>query len=483
MNCVNDIAISTSDLSRLFADFLDEEIAQITAVRMIALTQNTFPLPSLDLLTSQDEKSQDAHYFLKDLAEKIRDSLTIEVPPVAEKKKADIAHLSKYLDQLHSGLLPGDVLTSLRNDASIQKDFTERGRIRKLAAENDYKNCVDFIQSMIECKTNEINKLIPSTIDNILRSKTDEMVEISFSLYSDLCQNELESKEEGPVHMIHFYEFMPSKEDCIRGNPRKSEFLTAYDSDSESNESIPSFEQTSHGLGSAVYGVAKLDQELMSELISQLKSKKSRFKTILITHPLRISNEDSDLMTELSKSMQRVVENAKNIQLGLRKSSSPLRGKISRKKALELALALDEDILTGMADGFCRMSCFKHYTRKKACEFIYDALEKFIKSAKSSHSETTPMPINYLITNLGYNGIVSHYNNLFNRGLVAFDPEGTENWNKAPAKGTFLRKNSSSLLFGSGIASDRSRFPSPLTSSLEDSNDATSVTPRSSFSS
>lgn len=238
-----------------------------------------------------------------------------------------------------------------------------------------------------------------------------ELIELSLTLHSERYISEVKNSA-GAVHIIHFY----PKE----SSPRAAEYLEGYDSDDE-KENHHSFNKTSHGLGSGVYGVGKLNPEQIMEKAE----KHSCYELIEISNPLRLANaKESDYFSEISKGLQFIANKTKELQ-----NISKNQGlKLSREAALHLLIkhAKVDIKLIKYAEHLKEFKALDQLSIRKENirDLLVNCLMQFLNDSKrkDSHPLTlVSMPINYLIALLGFDGVVSKMNDRFNRGLIAMD--------------------------------------------------------------
>lgn len=266
------------------------------------------------------------------------------------------------------------------------------------------------------------------------RTLFSRLTKVSLELHSKQCVAELK-QESGPAHMIHFYEHVVStNQGYLTGVPRAAEYLDTYDSDDEA-ELSSSFNKTSHGLGSGVYGLASLDNaQIERELNHQ-----SHFKIIEIEYPLRLVDhartKESDQYTEISKGMQRLCDELKKQRHQFKHQKSVFMPNASRADVVEAFFSMPEQ--QTRLHQWAKILCgFKNITVEQELmqELIFEALQEFFTDANSKQCDIVPMPINYLIKKLGFTGVVSMFNDRFNRGLIAIEQQDASDLCFVPVK-------------------------------------------------
>ncbi|GEM_PF-5952050 len=251
------------------------------------------------------------------------------------------------------------------------------------------------------------------------------ITQLSLNLHSK--QYDSDRRKNGPIHIIHFY---PQHEE-----PRGAEYAPAYDSDNDNDEDdrISYNRMTNHGLGSGIFGRGRLS---FSEVEDQL-DRQSRFKIIKIEKPFKLANTaESHVLTELGKYLQNIMDKVKKLQ-SIKRNTKVALDKNQRIRALKRVLrsSMDnaskgkfiEEELKIFAIRFSKLTALNKlglsphiiYLHLKASlkEFAINSKRK----QKSDVRDKVEMPINYFILNLGFDGVVSNYNDTFNRGLIAMN--------------------------------------------------------------
>ncbi len=244
----------------------------------------------------------------------------------------------------------------------------------------------------------------------------NDLTRCALEIHSEICKQSLEPNN-GPAKFIHFYEQLTSASKDFRGNPRASEYLYAYDSEDESAARID-FNKTSHGIGSGIYGVANLSAEIIKE---QVEKRHSQFCIIETKFPLRLSQEEADKYTEISKALQEIgnLVKAEQTQAWLKVI------KLSRKEALDLIVEKNKTRLMEFAITINSFESIKskELTNEEIYTILYSSMKRFLEEARSNGNAESivPMPINFLVGMLGFTGVVGQSNDRFNRGLIAMD--------------------------------------------------------------
>ena len=319
-----------------------------------------------------------------------------------------------------SSIKYSDVSNALR-EASMSREYFKKG-LTPDSNENDVRQFDKFFSKLCI----KLNTTLTNLQANAIVIDTGLLIslaKVSLALYSKQCHLEV-TNNVGPVHIIHFYNRTHWSPDEIERpcSARSSEHLNTFDSDDEADEVI-SFDKTNHGLGSGVYGLGLLNE---SEIATAIDNLNANYRIFEIRNPLRLVDEqgsgeavlgESARLTELSKYLQRACDGIKKQQYHL---------KCSRQDAVHAFLEKPENI-----DQLCvyasHLAKFNNLVRRHInAENIYMILTKSITSfyhaAKKGTSALVPMPINYVIKQLGFDGIVSSINDCFSRGLIAMEP-------------------------------------------------------------
>jgi|GEM_PF-2081488 len=253
----------------------------------------------------------------------------------------------------------------------------------------------------------------------------NSLMKVSLALHSKQCVSEI-NQEIGPVHMIHFYESTASaKKGYLPVAPRAAEYLNTNGS----------FNKTSHGLGSGVYGLGALSQAQINEQITE----GSNFKIFEIEYPLRLidntSIHESEQLTEISKSMQCTCDEI-----------TILRNQFKHEKFIYMPNASRMDVVDAFFDtpenknrleqwantlcGFQNINMLQPAIQ----DILLETIQEFFTHASNKRCDIVPMPINYLLKKLGFTGVVSTMNDRFNRGLVAIELKNSSGLTFIPVK-------------------------------------------------
>jgi hypothetical protein len=375
----------------------------------IMVHNNIRPLPSIDYI----KKSPEFESFLQTVFQNLQ---------MKQEKFESLSNLPAIKTQEQ---LSKEQLSNLQTKINT---FIFRSASNRLFREDNHQGLQDLIKTTLEGM---------SLLNTSLLSAKDlsDLTKISLELYSKRYEDEMKD-DDSSVHIIHFYESPESNQgsDSYIAQPRAAEYLQPYDSDNEQDDKL-SFDKTSHGLGSGIYGVGKLTTEQINEQLDR----KSQYQIVEISKPLRLNddnpdmdNSESNLWTALSKDLQHICDEVKNKQQQSRKPT----GKISRDDALTEVIKEREKLLKQRATELSQFKSIK-LSSEATFQYIIDSLKEFLQDSKKSNaaSEVVAMPINYLISKLGFTGVVSKTNDLFNRGLIATQLEGSyHNWRKIPVK-------------------------------------------------
>lgn len=317
--------------------------------------------------------------------------------------------------------------------------------------------------------------------------KNKNLAKASLRLYSARYIEEAQ-KDCGAVHIIHFYEGKNktfSTEDRTQPlcSPRSSEFLDCYDSDDNDRSRSITFDKTSHGLGSGVYGLGSLTEDQICEAIDE---RQDDFKIFKIENPLRLVSDtggetdtpstfselsldisessidvqeappsspglysfqplesyrkrsassfsdlstteiyscdrlsESDQLTQLSKYLQRVGDSVKNQRLSATKGST---------RAADMGDFFSNPIHYQRLFTYAQILCDFDALKKRslsvtdAYDLLLCSMKEWFSDAHPQTAQLVPMPINYVIKKLGYTGIISSRNDTFNRGLIDMEP-------------------------------------------------------------
>jgi len=274
----------------------------------------------------------------------------------------------------------------------------------------------------------DIYKLVTSQIPT---SYSDPLAKVSLQVYSA----EFVREETPEAHIIHFYEGIKDKRrgNIYTGSPRGSEYLSGYDSSDEVSTS--SFVQTNHGIGSGVYGMQHLTKETIND---QITSRQANFCIVSIESPLRLDDGahygahlESDTLTRCSRYLMQVGDLVKKEQI----ASQTTGTKLTREDALNHILA-GGTVKATLLEEAQHLSRFKNLAGRFNQQIIYTlligALHRFLQDSKQPDYDIVAMPINYLINQLGFTGVISKTNDALNRGLIAMNVP--DNWYRVPVK-------------------------------------------------
>lgn len=386
---------------QLFMQKLSEGILQATIDR---------PLPSYDALNTSTEACD---VFKVIIQESIAFFHTKKSELALVKNHFDSERAKEVLDSIMFRALINQCINLqlhgiedtffLTNETNISWNTFKEGlsqdtlRTQRENIENIFLKLLQRYDQRIDTKTFEIIKTSP------IRQR---LTSISLALHSKHCVKEL-NQSTGPVHIIHIHSHYSP--------PRSAEYLSAYDSDDEP-ELVDSFDKTSHGLGSGIYGLAALSPEELQARIAR----NSKFKIIKISLPLRlIDNEtahESDQLTIISKTLQRTCDQIRNLQIAEDKSRmAKINAFFSQTKNCANLDDLAKTLCT-----FQNINC----DQNKISTLLLETIQEFFAHAKrTEYNNIVPMPINFMIKKLGFTGIVSTINDSFNRGLIAIELE------------------------------------------------------------
>jgi hypothetical protein len=250
-----------------------------------------------------------------------------------------------------------------------------------------------------------------------------QLAKASLQLHSKRCVEEM-AQTHGPVHMIHFYESAASNHEPHRPcSSRAAEYLDTFDSDEEAEiDRAFSFDKTSHGLGSGVYGLGALTDEQIDEQLSR----ESNFKIFEIQFPLRLidlhGRDESDLFTEVSKNLQRTCDCITLLRHQSKREKAQYMPNASREDVVDIFFSLPEHLenLHEQARILCQFQNIMT-SLDEMKDILLNAVQEFFSHADAKKSFIVPMPINYVLKKLGFTGVVSARNDRFNRGLVAIE--------------------------------------------------------------
>ena len=282
---------------------------------------------------------------------------------------------------------------------------------------------------------------------NISHAHLILVISISLQLHSERYQREA-SAQSVPVNIIHFYSSSNSQSERSSITPHASEYLEGFDSDNQKHVGI-SFDKTAHGLGSGVYGLGKMSEELIKRVIED----KSYFAIFEISNPLRlvdVSTNDaaeefvlceSDQLTEISKYLQHVGNDLRSDLITKKKqalfpsvlhveTSQQDQNILHRIEVVDTYFANDKNRLT-LSEHAASLNKFKNIAslgllQTNMFELLKKSMVEWFVDAKPTRSRLLPMPINYVMQNLGYTGIISENNDKFNRGLIALKTDPTD---------------------------------------------------------
>ncbi len=419
-----------------FDDTLFEKMASI-----FLKNQDKRPLPNVERLQEST---------------KFADLLTAILQKVSDKRtQLKLASLNFNLEELLENYYtsPKDTRDNsiVQRIAVLSDVFSSSIKAQLCSFETDNTILAERVKKIDE-RIQPVDAILEKTFRSAIESHQKELMRIALTLHSEQYRIDDKNKE-GPVHIIHFYPDFP----------RASEYLHAYNSDDEDDDAIE-FDQTSHGLGAAVYGRGNLTEKEIEVQVNDLQY----YEIVTLEKPLHLdddSENESNELTALSKHLQLITDTAKTLQVQSRKN------KIERSEALQQAL-LTVDTSENLSEN---TKTFAEILKKKAIqlqqfhalknssltsETLYDLLLKsltnFLEDSRKSHkmgkgrylktTDLVPMPINYVIEELGFDGIVSKFNDSFQRGLVAMDHNFLSKPVINPGKETALKLNHNQLI-------------------------------------
>jgi hypothetical protein len=344
-----------------------------------------------------------------------------------------------------------------RNNKLKYKDF-QKG-IAKDADSETYASYVKATTWFIAFLENAIKEARASS-PQIDYAHINNLTKISLELHSKKYLIEA-STPNSYVHIIHFYN---SSHDGERSpKARASEFLDSFNSDNEADESI-SFDRTNHGLGSGVYGIGKLNEEMINERIRR----KSNFKIFKIDRPLRlIDDKESEQLTEISKYLQRVGDELKALRFRSKNNMSLFSPIVSREQDVRnyFTSELKKENLIQSAlilRNFANIKIY-NFSLDDVQELLIKSMIEWFNDAKTnttSNHKMVAMPINYVMKNLNFTGIISTINDSFNRGLIALKfTSDDSDLHKMSARLSPTRKSPSSRKYSLG--SEEENYSSP----------------------
>lgn len=362
-------------------------------VSELLLHSKTKPLPSL-------ESAQNSLKFKK---------IFISLLQTLQKNQKRLSDIANYLANFPDKITEKE----LEYIQKLVNIFSFNMRSKNLFKDHNEEKLKDFIKStLITISSQEEIRLLPT-------NNLSKLTKISLLLHSQQYAREI-ADENSSVHIIHFYENEKGKDNYL-GKPRAAEYLQPYDSDSEEDDML-SFDKTSHALGSGIYGVGKLTSDEIDKQISR----NSCYQIVEIKKPLRLFDQlknsngvgEAELWTELSKYLQKICDEIK-----IKQQKSRAKKKISREQALALVTEANKSLLEEKA---MILSQFKAISlpQEVIIELIIYSLQEFFIASKAKNSNfLVAMPINYLIGNLGFTGVVSDANDKFSRGLILTNVE------------------------------------------------------------
>ncbi len=318
------------------------------------------------------------------------------------EKKSTEKHL--FLENLMVNL---DVASLKENEELLViLNFSQKSRLKRCTSLEDLRTLIAEVKEKAGIDYHAIFNM----------ETRNSLTACSLEIHSSVCKKSLESNE-GSAQFIHFYESTKNTEG-FSGKPRAAEYLQGYDSEDEEFPKI-SFNKTSHGIGSGIYGLAGLSREVIDAQI--LRS--SQFRIVKIQKPLRLSENESEQYTSISKGLQEIGDLVKDKQSKTRKEGA----KLSRNDTLTLIAKEKNDFLMKYSTEINSFSAVKskNFTDEKIYKILYSSMKNFLEAARSKNSKENivPMPINYLVGNLGFTGVVSKINDSFSRGLIAMDED------------------------------------------------------------
>ncbi len=399
---------------------LEDEILEAFAAYLAEKT-SARPIPHFDEVLGEAAAGELFFKILNDLWR------------IQEDRKKNFEYLSKLIESVLLKIDLGEDFVKVKD--FVQKFFKEIdsnkifrfGDQRKLNRCSNQEELFSFLNGLQE-RVNHYN------FNGIYEVFEKDLSKCILKIHSKYCLQSLNRAIEGsqePVKFIHFYESpfsnLSKQSEDFRGKPRASEYLKAYNSsDDEEELRRVNFDKTSHGIGSGIYGVAQLSEEMIDE---QVEERESQFCIIELKSPLCLIGEETDKYTEISKGLQWIANRVKDKQIENRSRGN----KVTRVEAFNSILKEKEEELRSYA---AIINSFSGVKPKKLLDeemyahlcatmldFLREASSKEDKENKANRDEIVPMPINYLVKRLGFKGVVSWQNDVFNRGLIVMDFE------------------------------------------------------------
>lgn len=397
-------------LSPLYGDrVMPDELASI----VLEETQKR-PLPDVALV----EGSADMKHYFKDIFKSVGE-MTAKQRLRYDKDQEileEIAQLAEYNAETVSQF----------NKKALEMGFlvySDGRKLKQYLAAGSYDDAMQLLKQKCSIRLDPEEVLFR----NALIQKGNELAKLSLSLHVEQFKKEM-LESSGPVHIIHFYEGTKNDEISYLGSPRESEYLFSYDSSDEDDDSL-SFDQTSHGIGSGVYGIGSLTDPMIE---NQIDKRRDNFEIVEITRPLRLYDKpvydtladdpgESEQLTSLSKSLQRYADEIKGLQASRRKIQ-----KLTREDAFTQVTSSGRfpDWLKEVAGELSNFTDIKgKYSEEQIETIVLNSLKKFLGESKKSSASIVAMPINYVLKELGYNGVASMARDNFSKGHIAIDEE------------------------------------------------------------
>lgn len=426
---------------------MDPSLLPEIAERIIMFNNGAYQLPSYEQFRAEPQAMDlfkkmlmDACQFYKnnDLLNKEKNermkALMLELQSIIERARSSLMK-QESVDPEPINMISNELLRFFGTSDFMRMRFSLDIKLRDLPLKNAELVTLDAL-NVIERAINFLMALdMPQRSYSLGTVFLNDLLIFSLKVHSKKCTAELASLN-GPVHMIHFYSSMATEE-RIKNQAHSSEHLDSFDSGDERDDGI-SFDKTNHGLGSGVYGLANISEEEIKKFV---KIRRDCFKVFEIRNPLRLYDDsilnESGAFTELSKYLQYACDSIKS---GYSKEVRHLRshglytGSI-KQSAQRRALAvrhffedeINSDELCTHAENLLKFKNIRklHLSVHEMYDLLLSSTIEFFVKAHPLHGHLTPMPINYVLRHLGFTGVVSTYNDRFNRGLIAIETPTT----------------------------------------------------------
>lgn len=438
---INKINDSLKCLSDREVNKLVKEIIRKTSCRPLppAFKNDTRAINFFkNIINDISQKNNQSMMYLREITDKITNHLN----GLLEKNPSElqVQDLEKEFKTFKSKLflLKDAVKSNFNDNYSRMIDFV-REHSQHLADSDDLKcqlsNLIRYISRELWNQLSCQSDVLPNSED-LEVERANELHSLSLCIFSEQYKNNFNNTS-GPIDIIHFYESGPSSrsDNRIFAMPRASEYGCGYDSNDDNDKNLSLKINTSHGIGSGVYGRGCLTAH---EIYEQIVVRKSYYKIVTIENPLRLKSDkiallkdasdvdddcdvdekvsESYIYSNISVKLQEIVDKAKKIQES-RQGNLPL----TRTQALEKVEMLSTDI-QNIAHYLSQFSALRG-TSQPLQAIIKNALLNHLNDARNesdAKNARIKMPINYVIESLGYDGVVSTDNDSFNRGLIAF---------------------------------------------------------------